>query len=161
LPSPIVIDKSHTALTLGDSRVQIPILLQPGGRGAREQKSILTDNEEVIASVKNERWRLSRNLQKALENNYKNATKCEEARDGVLEWCIQHNPRSNMEAWRAEAASAKAVAELLHTITRGATKVCDNRDLSQCKTRWLKVISYDRGPRCTTCSDSQRPSRGN
>ena len=122
VPNPIVLDKLHTAPTLGDSRVQIPILLQPGG--AREQKSILIDNEEVIASVKNERWRLSRNLQKALEADEKNAAKCKEARDKVLEWYIQHNPRSSMETWRAEAVSAKAVTELLQTITGNNDFVC-------------------------------------
>jgi hypothetical protein len=121
LPNPIVIEMQAVP-TSGEGRAQMLTLLQPGG--VRGQQGILIDNEEVIASVKNERWRLSRNLQKALEADEKNAAKCKEARDKVLEWYIQHNPRSSMETWRAEAVSAKAVTELLQTITGNNDFVC-------------------------------------
>ncbi len=129
----------------------------------RGQDGILVDNEELIASVKNERWRLSRNLQKALEADEKNAAKCEEARDGVLEWCIQHNPRSSIETWRAEAASAKAVTELLQTITGNNDFVCTRemwQAAIQVKDDLLVKIAQKRGAErgqrtWTTCIESE------
>jgi hypothetical protein len=87
----------------------------------------------VIARVRNERWQLSKTHQRALEENDKDVTKCEEARDRVLEWCVHHNPRSNMEAWRAATTSAKAVTDLLNT-TRG------NNDFTCTSEMWQMSI---------------------
>jgi len=160
LPNPIVIEMQAVP-TSGEGRAQMLTLLQPGG--VRGQQGILIDNEEVIASVKNERWRLSRNLQKALEADEKNAAKCKEARDKVLEWYIQHNPRSSMETWRAEAVSAKAVTELLQTITGNNDFVCTRemwQAAIQVKDDLLVKIAQKRGAErgqrtWTTCIESE------
>jgi hypothetical protein len=95
---------------------------------------MLVDEEETIARVKNERWRLSRKPQDEKESDEKNAVMCEEARDRVLEWCAQHNPRSTMETWTAEKANAKAVTELLQT-TMGDTDFVCTREMWQAAIR--------------------------
>jgi hypothetical protein len=59
-----------------------------------------------------------------LEDDDRDTNKCEEARDKVLEWCENHNPRSSMEAWRAAASCAKVVTELLRTTTGDADFNC-------------------------------------
>jgi hypothetical protein len=102
LPDTTKIEKSTEAPEEGGSRVQVPTLMQPGSSGT--QRGILIDDEDVIARVRSERWQLSKTRQEALEEIDKDVTKCEEARDRVLEWCVHHNPRSNMEAWRAATA---------------------------------------------------------
>jgi hypothetical protein len=95
---------------------------------------MLVDEEETIARVKNERWRLSRKPQDEKESDEKNAVMCEEARDRVLEWCAQHNPRSTMETWTAEKSNAKAVTELLQT-TMGDTDFVCTREMWQAAIR--------------------------
>ena len=106
------------------SRVQIPTLIQPGG--VVPQRCILVDDEETIARVRNERWQLSRTCQQASDEDDKNAVKFEEARNKVLEWCVLHNPRSNMEARRAATKSAKAVTELIREIAGDSGFTCSS-----------------------------------
>jgi hypothetical protein len=86
----------------------------------------LVDDDETIARVRNERWQLSKTYQPTSEEDDKHAVKCEEARDRVLDWCVSHNPRSNLEAWRAEKQSAKAITELLREITGESGFTCSS-----------------------------------
>ncbi len=44
----------------------------------------------------------------------------------MLEWCVHHNPRSNMEAWRAATKSAKAVTDLLREVTGDNSFTCSS-----------------------------------
>ena len=80
------------AVGKGTDWVQAPTLAQPEGSGAL--RKILVDDEGVIASVRHERWQLSQIRRQALEDEDKDAKKCEDARDKVLEWCENHDPRS-------------------------------------------------------------------
>jgi len=106
------------------SRMQIPALTQP--EGISPGRRILVDNDEEIRKVRDARWRLGRGDLQVREEEDKDASKCEEARDRVIEWCVQHNPRSDMEAWRATTKSAKVVTELLREVTgdRDFTTMC-------------------------------------
>jgi len=88
------------ATAAGKDWVQDPTLAQPGSPG--EQRGVMVDNDDVIANVRIERCQLKKIRQQALEDNDREANKCEEARDKVLEWCANHNPRSSMEARRAQ-----------------------------------------------------------
>ena len=58
------------------------------------------------------------------EEEDKDASKCESARDKVIEWCVNHNPRSEMEAWRAATRSTKAITELLKEVTGDRDFMC-------------------------------------
>jgi hypothetical protein len=82
----------------------------------------------VIANVRHERWQLSKIRRQALEDEDRDAKKCEEARDKVLEWCENHDPRSSLEAWRAAGSCAKAVTELLRTTTGDADFNCTSEE---------------------------------
>jgi hypothetical protein len=156
LPS-LMVTETQATPTSGEGRAQMQTLLQPGG--VRNQQSMLIDTEEIIAKVKNERWRLSRKHQEKKESDEQNAVKCEEARDRVLEWCTQHNQRSNMETWTAETASAKAVTELLQTTMGDNDFVC-TREMWQAAIRvrddllvpLAQKLGAERGHRIwTTC----------
>ena len=102
--------------------MQIPSLTQPGG--ISPERRILVDNDEEIRKVRDARWRLGRGDLQVREEEDKDASKCEEARDRVIEWCVQHNPRSDMEAWRAATKSAKVVTELLREVTGDKDFTC-------------------------------------
>ena len=102
--------------------MQIPTLTQPGDIGP--ERLILVDNYEEIRKVRDARCRLGRCCPQALEEEDKDATKCEEARARVIEWYVRHNPQSDMEAWRAATKSAKAVTELLREVTGDKDFTC-------------------------------------
>jgi hypothetical protein len=114
------------AVGKGTDWVQAPTLAQPGGSG--EQRKMLVDDEDVIANVRHERWQLSKIRRQALEDEDRDAKKCEEARDKVLEWCENHDPRSSLEAWRATGSCAKAITELLRTTTGDADFNCTSEE---------------------------------
>jgi len=104
------------------SRVQIPALTQPGDIGP--ERRILVDNEDEIRKVRDARWRLGRGGLQVQEEEDIDASKCEAARDQVIEWCVNHNPRSEMEAWRAATRSAKIITELLKEVTGDRDFTC-------------------------------------
>ena len=104
------------------SRVQIPVLTQPGDIGP--ERRILVDNEDEIRKVRDARWRLGRGGLQVQEEEDIDASKCEAARDQVIAWCVNHNPRSEMEAWRAATRSAKIITELLKEVTGDRDFTC-------------------------------------
>jgi hypothetical protein len=89
---------------------------------------MLVDDENVIANVRHERWQLSKIRRQALEDDDRDAKRCEEARDKVLEWCENHDPRSILEAWRAAGSCAKADTELLRATTGDVDFNCTSEE---------------------------------
>jgi len=122
LPAVVNSNRQQMAVGKGTDWVQAPTLAQPEGSSAL--RKVLVDDEGVIASVRHERWQLSQIRRQALEDEDKDAKKCEDARDKVLEWCENHDPRSSLEAWRAAGSCAKTITELLKTITGDADFNC-------------------------------------
>jgi hypothetical protein len=126
LPEVLNGNSQQMAVGEGTDWVQAPTLVQPGGSG--EQRRMLVDDENVIANVRHELWQLSKIRRQALEDEDRDAKKCEEARDKVLEWCENHDPRSSLEAWRAARSCAKAVTELLRTTTADVDFNCTSEE---------------------------------
>jgi hypothetical protein len=126
LPEVLNGNRQQMAVGEGTDWVQAPTLAQPGGSG--QQRRMLVDDENVIANVRHERWQLSKIRRQALEDEDRDAKKCEEARDKVLEWCENHDPRSSLEAWRAARSCAKVVTELLRTTTGDVDFNCTSEE---------------------------------
>jgi hypothetical protein len=102
--------EQRPASEVDGSRMQIPTLTQPGGIGP--ERRILVDNDEEILKIRDARWRLSRSCPQTLEGEDKDATKCEEARDRVIEWCVQHNPRSDIKGSLGKSRNLEVYTEV-------------------------------------------------
>ena len=161
LPAVVNSNCQQMAVGKGTDWVQAPTLAQPGGSGA--PRKMLVDDEEVIANVRHERWQLSQIRRQALEDEDRDAKKCEEARDKVLEWCENHDPRSSLEAWRAAGPCAKTITELLRTITGDADFNCTSAEWQvaiQVRDELLlpmaQILGEERGQRIwETCIEMQ------
>ena len=94
LPS-LMVTETQASPTSGEGRAQMPTLLQPGG--VRDQRSILIDTEEVIAKVKNVRWRLSRKPQAEKESDEQNA---ESAKKLEIKFSSGAHSTTSDQAWK-------------------------------------------------------------